>query len=1302
MSQNRNRLSEDPNQTTTSHPNPNPLENAGCLSQIFFSWLSPLVQLSSTRPFEQSDHWPLYSYLNIETNYPQYKEHHSQTDSIFALLFYNFKIKAKIFFTSILYNVFDVAGVFMIYYLTELLIEYQNDGAREIDFATVGLYFISFTFLELVKAMIVVWFNYVVVNEMLVFRNCYIFSVLEKSMKISLTNASKTGKGNIINLVQVDSDMIKENGNELSDLFYFFLNGVLALCLGFYVLGKFFLIFFGISFVFLVFSFLLHRLELNFEKKLLDHKDKRMSFLENAFKHLRFIKFHVFENLFLKLTFDRREKELKMIKIMLGIFTTTTFLDWMTPSLSYLTTISFIVVYSPSITLATIVMFHKLYEHINDFFQIMPAFFQTYFEFKLVNIRMNRFFEIKDAADSHIHVPEAKPVELGVDDTFVDEDEFKDKMEIPTENAIQISSGYFGYQKDALAEISDEESEEDAKTKQKSFFSLNDINLSIRSKELTFIIGKIGSGKTTLLHSILGEVQPHSKKTQISFASKSIGFCPQSPFIQTRSIKENILFYEPLDQKRLAKSIEMACLEQDLETFPDGVETILAERGINISGGQRTRINLARCFYKTRDIYLFDDPLSSLDFNVASKIMRKTIRHDLRETTRVIVTHSIQFIFHADRIVYMDKGEILFDGTYRNFKDTSWCQELARTRDSKNAPLDAESNYGSHVSMGTIDDMRSFRGSRLTHGLHRIDELTERKSQDKFAESPKSSKRISYLNQNLKEFNRDFFRNDSSKDLDRRNSRKKNSLNISEQKSAKSRKMQSSQSIDSSQNEVEDFWRNVTHQMDNSINELGSSDDSESEDSESSVNNIQLESRSSERRIGSEKRKSSSTLQDHKERRHSRKASESNQQDENQKPDFLFAESKEKIIQKYFVAEDKEEGRQFCRNFRMMLSYLKGPLPFITILVICVVNTFAEYFCLSKVYDFIDNLEEERKHLWNRLPLLYLYFCVPLKLIIIRMAILSYCSVSKSRRLHHDMMFGSLFGDLLGFHDRVESARLINRFSNDINQIDDELMYKIMDFLLFSGYLVSDLIIGVITIGWWVVVAFAVFYIILFYYQNMYVRFRKDLYRLDAITKTPLVNLTHEILDGKLIFKTFQKEGQVKRDISRLIEDNTKNEFLESALTSWFGVRMCLFNVLLVQGVCFAMIWFLLKFDMISVKKVVIFLPFVMNFIWNLNMWIEYLSTLETSLVSLERCQAFLDIPPEKNYKNLPQIKEKTIPAKLAKQDLNSFIRKLSPISQHGIKNNLIRMSDNVLSQPLIEEGKNTIKNNKKRKSTRK
>jgi ATP-binding cassette subfamily C (CFTR/MRP) protein 1 len=142
------------------------------------------------------------------------------------------------------------------------------------------------------------------------------------------------------------------------------------------------------------------------------------------------------------------------------------------------------------------------------------------------------------------------------------------------------------------------------------------------------------------------------------------------------TIRDNILFGLPMDEERYVKTIESCELESDLEIFPAGDLSQIGEKGINLSGGQKARISLARAVYHNADIILMDDVISALDAHVKRSIFDNVICGMLEDKTRILVTHSIDLIHPLDTVMLMKEGRVIARDTYENLKDHPLMKEV--------------------------------------------------------------------------------------------------------------------------------------------------------------------------------------------------------------------------------------------------------------------------------------------------------------------------------------------------------------------------------------------------------------------------------------------------------------------------------------------------------------------------------------------------------------------------------------------------------------------------------------------------
>ncbi|KAG6461030.1 hypothetical protein O3G_MSEX012378 [Manduca sexta] len=191
--------------------------------------------------------------------------------------------------------------------------------------------------------------------------------------------------------------------------------------------------------------------------------------------------------------------------------------------------------------------------------------------------------------------------------------------------------------------------------------TLRNISLRLGAGKLCAIIGPVGSGKSSILQAILRELPLSEGNVNIK---GRISYACQESWLFPDTVRENILFGLPYDARKYQEVCKTCCLLPDFKQFPYGDLSLVGERGVSLSGGQRARINLARAIYREADIYLLDDPLSAVDANVGRQLFDGCIRGYLKDRTCILVTHQVHYVKAADVIVVLNEGRIENIGTY--------------------------------------------------------------------------------------------------------------------------------------------------------------------------------------------------------------------------------------------------------------------------------------------------------------------------------------------------------------------------------------------------------------------------------------------------------------------------------------------------------------------------------------------------------------------------------------------------------------------------------------------------------------
>lgn len=204
--------------------------------------------------------------------------------------------------------------------------------------------------------------------------------------------------------------------------------------------------------------------------------------------------------------------------------------------------------------------------------------------------------------------------------------------------------------------------------------ALSDLSFNLRRGETLGIVGRTGSGKSTLCKLLLRQYplpadtlliagQP-VERISLSTLREKIAYVPQEHLLFSRTIRENVAFGRPeVSRKEVEQALEQAELLADLSQFPDGLETLIGEKGVMLSGGQKQRLSIARALLAARDILILDDSLSAVDARTEEQILR-SLRAERAGKTTIITAHRLSAVQHAHQILVLDEGRIVERGTH--------------------------------------------------------------------------------------------------------------------------------------------------------------------------------------------------------------------------------------------------------------------------------------------------------------------------------------------------------------------------------------------------------------------------------------------------------------------------------------------------------------------------------------------------------------------------------------------------------------------------------------------------------------
>ncbi|EFC35861.1 predicted protein [Naegleria gruberi] len=471
-------------------------------------------------------------------------------------------------------------------------------------------------------------------------------SILQKLNRIKSVERRKFKSGELNNLFAIDTRSVAMDGIDIHEAWLMPLTLIVGIVLVF--------VFFGYSSLVGVLAMIicgpvlpfLGKYQTSFAGKAAQFRDERIKHMSEILNGIRIVKFYVFEDKMKEKVNQAREKEYSLLR------------KYVTVMSGYCFTSSLMAIVGSGATFVTFyyaggdLTLPKMFTGLVLFGTFrLPLLHLPWAISNLVFAyvsakRIGRFLFSEDTVKlPHDHENKANLWEYDEEQT-----EFSSIMDNDT--AIECKDASIGW------------SEEEAPT-------LTDLNLKIERGKLYCVIGNTGSGKSTLISSIYGESVVKSGKVKVNPLC-NISLSDETPWLINASVRENIVFDKNLtfDRERYNRILDVCQLRDDLSRFPNYDKTEIGFSGINLSGGQKHRISLARACYSNSEIVLMDSTLNSIDAKLCRKIFNECICGFLKDRTRILVTHSLQLLEMADEVIVFENGKLIAKGSLKEIKNS--------------------------------------------------------------------------------------------------------------------------------------------------------------------------------------------------------------------------------------------------------------------------------------------------------------------------------------------------------------------------------------------------------------------------------------------------------------------------------------------------------------------------------------------------------------------------------------------------------------------------------------------------------
>ncbi|XVE74843.1 hypothetical protein DITRI_Ditri12bG0050900 [Diplodiscus trichospermus] len=621
--------------------------NAGIWSQLTFRWLNQLFERGRTEklelhhvpPVPESETADIASLLLEESLRKQKTELPSLTKAIARTIGNSLAINAVF---AGLNTIASYMGPLLITSFVNFLTEKQDSSSYQYGLVLAFIFFFSKTVESLTQRL---WY-FGAQRIGIRVRAALTALIYKKSLSTKFVGPSN---GKIINLINVDAERIGDFCWYIHGLWLLPIQVFLALLILYKNLGAAPSIaaVFATILVMVSNTPLANRQE-RLHSKIMEAKDSRIKATSETLKSMRVLKLHSWEPTFLKKLLQLRETERNWLKKYLYTCSAVAFLFWASPTLVSVITFGVCILLKTPLTSGTVLSalatFRILQEPIYNLPELISMIAQT-------KVSMDRIQEFLGEENQRKFILARGPK--------------------ASDLAIEIKTGEYAW-------------ETSSQNLKNPTIKITEKMKIMKSYKIA-ICGSVGSGKSSLLCSIIGEIPRISGAVIKVYGKKA--YVPQRSWVQTGTIRENILFGKDMNNAFYEQVLEACALNQDIEMWTNKDMSVVGERGMNLSGGQKQRIQLARAVYSDSDIYILDDPFSAVDAHTGTHLFKKCLTGLLSQKTVIYATHQLEFLDAADLVLVMKDGLIVQSGKYEELIADS-DGELVRQMNAHRKSLD--------------------------------------------------------------------------------------------------------------------------------------------------------------------------------------------------------------------------------------------------------------------------------------------------------------------------------------------------------------------------------------------------------------------------------------------------------------------------------------------------------------------------------------------------------------------------------------------------------------------------------------